>query len=157
MRYPWLQILRAAAALAVALVHLANDAVTSGGDPAGIVARIAAAMPWEAGVDVFFVISGFVIVHASGKLFGRPGGWRVFMQRRLTRIVPLYWAVTTAFLLMLLLDRHAINAAIGGPAYLVASYVFLPVARPDHVLQPPLGLGWTLNYEMFFLRRAGPR
>ncbi len=150
VRYPWLQALRAAAALAVALLHVSNDTITAGADPSGLVARLATAMPWDAGVDLFFVISGFIIVHASAGLFGRADGWRVFLRRRLARIVPLYWAMTSLFLALFLLDRQALHTQIGGPLYVLASYAFIPMARPDHVIHPALGLGWTLNYEMFF-------
>jgi peptidoglycan/LPS O-acetylase OafA/YrhL len=58
--------------------------------------------------------------------------------------------MTTSFLLVLLGGRSTINGDIGGPAYILASYLFIPWPRPDGVLQPAFGLGWTLNYEMFF-------
>jgi exopolysaccharide production protein ExoZ len=150
IRYPWLQVLRASAALSVAVLHVSDDTVASGNDPAGLIAHLAVAMPWDAGVDLFFVISGFVIVSASAGLFGRPDGWGVFLHRRLARIVPLYWAMTTVFLALFLLDRQALHTDIGGPLYIAASYAFIPMARPDQVIHPALGLGWTLNYEMFF-------
>ena len=51
-------------------------------------------LPWESGVDVFFVISGFVMVYSSSRLFAAPSGSRVFLRRRLARIVPLYWTAT---------------------------------------------------------------
>ena len=148
--FPWVQALRAVAAGSVAFSHIANDAVTAGRDPTGLIASVSALMPWTAGVDIFFVISGFVIVHASGRLFGQKGGSVRFLRRRLTRIVPLYWALTTLFLVMTLLRRSAIHGTIGGPVYILASYLFIPFARPDGVPEPALGLGWTLNYEMFF-------
>ena len=52
-----------------------------------------------AGVDLFFVISGFVMVYSSESLFGRRDGPRKFFLRRLARIAPLYWAVTLAIIL----------------------------------------------------------
>jgi peptidoglycan/LPS O-acetylase OafA/YrhL len=148
--FPWIQALRAAAALAVAFFHVSHDAINGGGDPRGIIAGIINFMPWEASVDVFFVISGFVIVHSSAGLFGQPAGPGIFIRRRLTRIIPLYWIMTTAFIAVLLLGRAEINGDIGGPLYLLMSYLFIPWPRPDGLVQPALGLGWTLNYEMFF-------
>jgi len=147
---PWVQALRALAALSVAFVHIAHDDIANGGDPDGVFAAITKFFPWEAGVDIFFVISGFVIVHASTRLFGGRAGPGIFMRRRLRRIVPLYWIMTTAFLAVAWLSRAQVHGDLGGPAYLAASYLFLPWPRPDGVLQPALGLGWTLNYEMFF-------
>jgi len=147
---PWVQALRAFAALAVAFHHIANDCITNGGDPAGWFTAATKFFPWDAGVDIFFVISGFVIVHASAKLFAFKGGTKIFLRRRLQRITPLYWLMTTLFLMVLLAGRSTINGDIGGPAYILASYLFIPWPRPDGALQPAFGLGWTLNYEMFF-------
>jgi peptidoglycan/LPS O-acetylase OafA/YrhL len=152
---PWVQALRAFAALAVAFYHIAHDDITNGGDPAGWFAAITRYFPWDAGVDIFFVISGFVIVHASTNLFAQPGGTRIFFRRRLNRIVPLYWLMTTAFLLTLLAGG-TIHGAIGGPAYLAASYLFIPWPRPDGLMQPAFSLGWTLNFEMFFYAVFAP-
>jgi peptidoglycan/LPS O-acetylase OafA/YrhL len=106
--------------------------------------------PWDAGVDIFFVISGFVIVHASRSLFAQPGAAGVFIQRRIARIVPLYWLMTSLLLIEMIFDPGAINGAIGGLGFVLKSYLFIPAARPDGVVQPVLGLSWTLNYEMFF-------
>ncbi len=149
-------MLRAFAALMVAFHHIANDCITNGGDPAGWFFALTKFFPWDSGVDIFFVISGFVIVHASAKLFARPGGPGVFLSRRLRRIIPLYWIMTSLFLLVLLAGRAAINGDIGGPVYILASYLFIPWPRPDGVVQPAFGLGWTLNYEMFFYAIFAP-
>jgi exopolysaccharide production protein ExoZ len=149
-RFPYVQALRAGAAAAVAFTHIANDAVTAGRDPTHFIACADAAMPWASGVDIFFVISGFVIVHASAPLFGRPGGAATFLRHRLARIVPLYWGLTTLLLLADLLAPAAINHAPASTAYILASYLFIPWPRSDGLIQPALSLGWTLNYEMFF-------
>jgi peptidoglycan/LPS O-acetylase OafA/YrhL len=147
---PWVQALRALAALLVAFAHFAHDAIGNGADPRGWLKAATQFLPFDAGVDIFFVISGFVIVYASAALFGQRAGPGIFLRRRLTRIVPLYWIMTTAFVAVLLLGRATIHGDIGGPAYIAASYAFIPWPRPDGVMQPALGLGWTLNYEMFF-------
>ncbi len=131
-------------------MHIAHDDIANGADPNGIFKAITKFFPWDAGVDIFFVISGFVIVHASARLFAAPGGPKIFLRRRLTRIVPLYWIMSTAFVAVLLLNRAEIHGDIGGPEFLAASYLFIPWKRPDGVMQPAFGLGWTLNYEMFF-------
>ncbi len=154
--YPWLQGLRAAAALAIAFYHTADDAIAAGGDPSGAIARVVHWMPWTAGVDLFFVISGFVIIHASEALFATPTGSRRFLCRRLWRIVPLYWTLTTLFLGVILLQHSAVHAQIGDGGYILASYFFLPWRRPDGIIEPALGLGWTLNYEMFFYLMLTP-
>ncbi|HEX2940460.1 MAG TPA: acyltransferase [Rhodopila sp.] len=147
--FPLVQALRALAALSVAFDHTAHDAL-AGGAPAPGLRALLAWLPWNAGIDVFFVISGFVIATSTRDLYGTRSGPGRFLQRRLTRIVPLYWATTALFLAAAALLPHAINGTLGGPLYIIKSFAFLPAARPDGLIQPPLGLGWTLNYEMFF-------
>ena len=96
----------------------------------------------SAGVDIFFGISGFVMVISSDRLFARPGAAKTFITRRLIRIVPLYWAVTSIYVV-----------ALGGGytlAHTLASYLFVPFPGPGGVMQPVHVVGWTLNYEMFF-------
>ena len=153
-RFPYVQALRAIAALAVAFDHVAHDllAASVGRVGAGLALLAACwnAMPWKAGVDVFFVISGFVIAHASTPLFGTRGGARRFLGRRLARIVPLYWAATTLFLAILALAPGAVHGALGGAGYVVRSYLFIPARRPDGLVEPVFGLGWTLDFEMLF-------
>lgn len=144
------QLLRAAAALMVAVGHSQSAVETIKRADGQSFAR-STILPWGAGVDLFFVISGFIMVYASGRLFGRPGAAGEFLRRRLARIVPLYWVVTTVFLALLLAatlkggDRFPSGVAIA------ASYAFLPFdVYGDGRVFPVFDLGWTLNYEMFF-------
>src|ERR1044071_953746 len=78
------QILRAVAALGVLLMPVRKEGVD----------RTRAPLPdlliRAVGVDLFFVISGFIMLHASRSLFGRRDAPAVFMLRRIGRIVPLY-------------------------------------------------------------------
>ncbi len=98
-----IQFLRGLAALSVAFLHAQHDA-------GSLAARTGQAfepftrLPFMAGVDVFFVISGFIMVYASRPLFGKPEARGIFLARRLARIAPLYWAVTTLYL-AIALDR----------------------------------------------------
>ena len=140
-----IQVLRAVAALAIAAIHLEPDLTTRTG-----IAGPGRRFPWEAGVDVFFVISGFVMVYASGALFGRDGGTRAFLTRRIARVAPLYWLTTSVVLLILAVRPDLMRSTVATPGLVVASYAFIPAARPDGLVQPVYTLGWTLNYEMFF-------
>lgn len=143
------QALRALAAFSVALTHILYNAL--GMAPgAGSVRALYGAMPWGAGVDIFFVISGFVVIHASRSFFAAAGAAQRFIQRRLARIVPLYWLMTSLLLAEMTFMPDAVNGPIGGIGFIVKSYFFIPCARPNGVVQPVLSLGWTLNYEMFF-------
>jgi exopolysaccharide production protein ExoZ len=102
------------------------------------------------GVDVFFVISGFVMIYASQKLFTSPGGWKIFAQHRILRIVPLYWLVTTLKVLILLFTAGLALHTVLSPATALCSYLFLPTRDLDGKLEPLVGVGWTLNFEMPF-------
>jgi len=102
-RIALIQVLRAIAALSVAVGHTQRNAILVAAanhrefDP--ILLDLT-----EAGVDLFFVISGFVMVFASRDLFATPGGGLVFLSRRIARIVPLYWSMTTIFLTAMLVS-----------------------------------------------------
>ncbi|NQX15089.1 acyltransferase [Rathayibacter sp. VKM Ac-2857] len=102
-----------------------------------------------AGVDVFFVVSGFVTTVTAGP-FEVKGGWRYFAVRRVVRIVPLYWIATTLKIASILLLPGAVLHAALTPWSGVASYLFLPTRNPDGAVEPLLGVGWTLTFEAAF-------
>ncbi len=102
------------------------------------------------GVDMFFVISGFVMVVSSRKLMTQTSGGLVFAKRRLIRIVPLYWLVTTLKIAALLAIPAAVLHAKFSFYQVVTSYLFFPARNAEGDLEPLVGVGWTLNYEMFF-------
>lgn len=148
-KLPHIQILRAFAALCVVAFHAQNDAAV-------VAARLgtnfatSGAFPWLAGVDVFFVISGFIMVYASSRWFGSEGAPRVFLAHRLARIVPLYWVTTAIYLAVVFFAPALLNSEYLEPRFVAASFFFIPAPRPDGTVQPLYSLGWTLNYEMFF-------
>ena len=144
-----LQICRALAAVLVVIGHALQDSgaiAVQLGIPA-----MQSSLNWGCGVDIFFVISGFIMVHVAGDDFGIPGAPGRFFTKRLARIVPLYWSVTTALIVGALVAPSLLNVPLGNFQNIVASYLFIPDWRPDHsVMRPVMALGWTLNYEMLF-------
>lgn len=108
------------------------------------------AIPWTAGVDIFFVISGFVMVYLTDGQFGRWVAARDFMIRRLVRVVPPYWLFTTLMVVTVMLFGEHVRNSEATPAALLTSYAFIPWPRGDGALNPLLSQGWTLNHEMFF-------
>lgn len=141
-----IQVLRALAALTVAVGH--GQAFI--GMPLEKLGRDydwSYLLPWGAGVDLFFVISGFIMVYSSEQLFAQPGGAQTFMWRRLTRIVPLYWAAMALILVKITLQHKPQPDLVS----LVSSFLFVPWdTQGTGVPRPIYELGWTLNYEMFF-------
>lgn len=104
----------------------------------------------NAGVDLFFVISGFVMAISSAQLQNHPHGAREFIIRRLMRIVPLYWVATTLKLCAVLLVPALTLHSAFDPGHTVASYLFLPWRNAENEIKPLVGVGWTLTFEMFF-------
>lgn len=147
-RFDNLQGLRGFAALLVLVEHTANAISTRflGTTPQDSPLAI---FPFAAGVDIFFVISGFIIAFSSRSLFAKPGAWKSFLLRRLARVVPLYWLMTGVMICALILigSRAWSDASWSSVA---ASFIFLPAGNADGLTAPILAIGWTLNYEMAF-------
>jgi exopolysaccharide production protein ExoZ len=111
-------------------------------------------LPTGFGVDLFFVISGFIIFVSTEKTRTQNDARKYFIFRRSIRIVPIYWICTTVFLFISLAKNLiGLNIYSFDALYIVASYFFIPY-RPMGDLRPiafPIfDLGWTLNYEVYF-------
>jgi exopolysaccharide production protein ExoZ len=143
-RYEGVQVLRFVAALAVVVTHATFYTHER------LDRHLTVWDAGTAGVDIFFVISGFVIVVSSRRLIGRAGGGREFAARRLIRIVPLYWIATTVNLVVLLLLPGQVLHSRLDWWNVTSSYLFLPSYTSDGQIEPLLGVGWTLTFEMFF-------
>ena len=102
------------------------------------------------GVNLFFAISGFVMIISSEKLLGNPRGWMIFGVKRIIRIVPIYWIVTSYKLIVSLFAATLVLHTRLDPVFIIKSYFFIPAVNSDNKLQPFYGVGWTLNFEMFF-------
>ena len=99
------------------------------------------------GVDIFFAISGFVMYLSAQ----RPGiAWQEFAWRRYVRVAPLYYLFTVLKLTLFFLIPATMLHYRFQLGNAVASFLFLPAFNNQHAILPPLVVGWTLNYEMFF-------
>jgi exopolysaccharide production protein ExoZ len=137
-----LQMLRGLAATLVLLFHLHEAAAAEGHDH-GFFAWFKGG---EVGVDVFFVLSGFVIFHAMEGRRDRGPGW--FLRQRFWRIVPPYWAVLALTLTAMLAMGLIRGDWAGWPSVwkIAVSTLLLPL--PDQVM----AVAWTLTVEgMFYL------
>ncbi len=141
-----IQALRALAALAVVAYHALQW--DRGGFDAG-----------RAGVDVFFVISGFIMWHVTSGRDVAPGA---FLWRRFTRVAPLYWLATLGVLAVALVWPAFLPEVRPGWRHLALSLAFIPHLDPRGLPFPTLPPGWTLDYEALFYvifatALAGPR
>ena len=141
------QALRGIAALLVVLYHSAAIWREHAGLPG------AWPGPWDqgyAGVDLFFVISGFIMVWIAGGAARGPRRAGRFLWRRVTRIYPLWWIFCGLMALYFLLAYgQPASPAVVGPdgawGYLLASLALWPQSS-----MPVLQVGWTLTFEMGF-------
>ena len=128
-----LHLLRAIAALGVVYFHTTSTAGLR--------------LPWDVGsrgVDVFFVISGFIIAYIGTS---KP---QQFFRRRLIRVVPFYWAATLAVFALVLLAPRYFRSTTADATHLLLSLLFMPHQSVTGEMHPTLVLGWSLNFEMFF-------
>lgn len=147
-----IQCLRGIAALLVLFFHLAEFQREMAVGNAVDIALTSGI--WDrgwAGVDLFFVISGFIMVYVTRETGRSFGDVRRFLTSRITRIYPLWW-VCAGIMMVYFWVTYGIPAApdrIAGPneavTYALKSILLIPQDAP-----PILGLGWTLIHEMFF-------
>jgi peptidoglycan/LPS O-acetylase OafA/YrhL len=150
-----IQVLRAIAAIGVVFTHAITRISTAFPDAnhhsflAGSDGQLTAG---DAGVDLFFAISGFIMLHVHRNDFGQARAPLKFMTRRILRIVPLYWFLTTVALIVLMVAPQLFTTHYRGIdlAWITGSYLFVPIAPPGWNATPVVGVGWTLNFEMFF-------
>ena len=137
-----LQALRAFAALNVLLFHCFSIGTIYGFKPK----LLSFLEGWGGnGVDILFVMSGFVMVLVQGRSPKTP---TQFFLNRLERIVPLYWSVTLLCVAVVLALPHAFKEASFDGRHALASLFF--VSGFAGFRFPVLVQGWTVEYEMLF-------
>lgn len=106
------------------------------------------------GVDLFFVISGFIITYVANKYSGFNDGTN-FLQKRFNRINPIYYVAILFCLVVFIIQVNVyhipsllyINKIIGS---LVDSLVILPTSSEISAFSHLLIVGWTLSFEWLF-------
>lgn len=140
-----LQAVRAVAASMVVVVHLAGPTAFE----AKVFGRSLLQPLWYpamTGVDLFFVVSGFVMAVTAGGVLtgGARSSLARFAWRRVSRVYPMYWAVSLALLAVVLVAPGLVHGN-GEDTSLVASFLLLPQRGEALVM-----VGWTLVHEMGF-------
>jgi peptidoglycan/LPS O-acetylase OafA/YrhL len=96
------------------------------------------------GVDLFFIVSGFIIMLST------EINKKKFFLKRLFRIAPTYYFFTIGVFLIALLFPNLLNNTNANFSHLIKSFLFIPFDKNGAGHFPILFLGWTLNYEMYF-------
>ncbi|MBT8155920.1 acyltransferase [Epibacterium ulvae] len=137
-----IQYLRAVAALSVVALHASNRVEAH--LPDGVIHALHLG---HAGVDLFFVISGFIMWYIGRETTQSPGD---FFLRRFVRVAPLYWLASLSWAAFAIAAGYAWMKVEA--VFLLQSLLFIPhySATFSEQVWPVLVPGWTLNYEMFF-------
>ncbi|NUF85128.1 acyltransferase family protein [Acinetobacter seifertii] len=137
-----IQALRAFAALNVVFYHIIGASI-SYDLPATSFLFL---KEWgQNGVDIFFVISGFIMVFIQEK--NRKSSFE-FIKNRVERIVPVYWLLTLAYISLAFIIPSAFNSLNISSSKIIYSFLFIEDWMSKEM--PLLYVGWTLEYEMLF-------
>jgi peptidoglycan/LPS O-acetylase OafA/YrhL len=103
-----------------------------------------------AGVDLFFVISGFIIHFTSRNYLGNPSLLGEYLKKRFMRVYPIYWIVMTSlfclsWLMTIILQKDVFST---GYPHTFSAYLQTYLLTPLHFAVNPVT--WTLSYELFF-------
>ena len=137
-----LQSLRGVAALLVVFYHLGKVELKYGRGTPLLPDFMAIGI---AGVDLFFVISGFIMVMITADTARNFQTFKGFLYKRLTRIYPLYWVFSGMVLVVYWWQPTWVNSSQGGKVDILASFLLLPQQQ-----LPLLMVGWTLVHELYF-------
>jgi len=127
-KYDSIQLMRGIAAVSVIFQHI--NMVNNG----------------AFGVDLFFLISGFIMMYITEK------DTKFFLQKRIIRIAPLYWSALLLISMLIMLAPNIFRTLEFRLEYLIKSMLFIPYyfTGPLEEVNSLLPVGWTLIYEMFF-------
>lgn len=101
-----------------------------------------------AGVDFFFVLSGFIILFIHHSDIGKPETLRTYGIKRILRIYPLYWVISTLAVLALTQSSDSVQLNFD---HILKSYFLLP---QENIYPIVIG-AWTLVHEVFFYLMFG--
>ena len=136
-----LQVFRGIAAMLVVLYH----ASVYSQEQLGFSFLGGAFLFGHTGVDFFFVLSGFIIYYIHRADIGLPSRFRPYLKKRVLRVIPVYWIVTSIKLALIVAIPTLAKSYERDPLNLISSYLLLPQRN-----LPLIGAAWTLTYEALF-------
>ena len=98
------------------------------------------------GVDFFFVLSGFIILFAHERDIGKPEMWGRFAYRRFSRLFPVYWLYTGAFVALVMLGFGQDSNVPKSLSDWLTTITLVRISAAS----PPLAPAWTLFHELQF-------
>jgi len=136
-----IQLLRGIACILVVLLHITiNCEEKTGGIFLFNIFKFGGS-----GVDIFFVLSGFIITYTNFTYIGKPFTGVKYLKRRFIRIFPIYWIIITCLILLQILLPDFYNTKFDtGIFNIIQTYLLLP----GHVMLN--GVSWSLTNELFF-------
>lgn len=148
--YKSLQAGRAIAASLVVLFHLGGAVAAD--KYFGIAAFSVPFSFGSAGVEFFFVLSGFIILTAHRQDIFKPHRLSSYIKKRLIRIYPTYWIIFLAVFLLAIASPSLRNTVPHDAIILLKSLLLIPQASQvvGGTGAPIINVAWTLHYEMFF-------
>ncbi|MEP1231073.1 MAG: acyltransferase [Litorimonas sp.] len=99
----------------------------------------------QLGVDLFFSISGFIMVYVTWSVTRNPIQARRFLLARIFRIYPIYWLISSVLLGLWIIRPDIVFSTTSTDPNILKSFLLLPDKQA-----PLLAVGWTLIHEMFF-------
>ena len=143
-----LQLLRFLSAFSILLLHL----ILFGNDKYGLNAPHLKPVAdyLMIGVDIFFIISGFIMMYTARTHNNNPNETKFytiksFYLKRISRIYPVWWILCLMLLPILLMKPEWINSSVEVSTSFWHSFFLIP-----HKSVPLIMVGWTLEFEMFF-------
>lgn len=104
----------------------------------------------HAGVQFFFVLSGFIMGHIHRNDLGRAGAFQPYLVARFIRIYPPFWCVLAALVAMQIVMGRLEPVLQGNPLAWVQALLLFPFEGA-----PPLTAAWTLSHEILFYLMFG--
>ncbi|WP_259071317.1 acyltransferase family protein [Mucilaginibacter sp. X4EP1] len=145
-----IQLLRAIAVSLVIFLHISFGGIEKFSQ-VNPIASFYHLKTWGAiGVDLFFSISGFIMTIVVPS-YTQPGDWKKFFVKRFIRILPLYYLISFLTAMNIIVIHHESIPILS----IAKTVLFFPFFDVKAFVDPIVGVGWSLSYEIYFYSLIG--